>query len=252
MSAFILGVARDFVFPGTPQRSSPVAFFTTMSDTYEATFTWSGISVLHPATNSPADDRHAQAGWSERSYYHRNIRQCALLWTLVFLQYLTLTSLQWSKSTKLVRSWEGSFSTTLKFPWGSRILFKYIVDSQWVTSRHEKTETDPNGNVNNVFQVPPKPESTTLASVARTAVETQTAAAPSPKPVTDPSVKDTVVKTLTSVKNSALATEGVQPLNVTSYIASAFGAAVATVTGVDPINAPKVTYLCAIPSLPDV
>lgn len=159
-----------------------------------------------------------------------------------------LTLLQWSKSTKLVRSWEGSFSTTLKFRCGSKVLFKYIVDGQWVTSRHERTETDPNGNVNNVYQVPLKPEPTptTLApAAARTAVETQTAPAPTPseptpQPVTDPSVKESVVQTLTSVKNSALATEGVHPSTVTSYVASAVGAAVAAVTGVDPLNVPKV------------
>jgi hypothetical protein len=165
-----------------------------------------------------------------------------------------LTLLQWSKSIKLVRSWEGSFSTTLKFPCGSKILFKYVVDGQWVTSRHEKTETDPNGNVNNVYQVPLKPEPTptTLASAAPTATETQTAPAPTPseptpQPVTDPSVKKSLPKTLTSVKDSALATEGVRPPTATSYVASAVGAAVASVTGVDPLNVPKVTYLCAHP-----
>lgn len=158
-----------------------------------------------------------------------------------------LTLLQWSKSTKLVRSWEGSFSTTLKFPCGSKILFKYIVDGQWVTSRHERTETDPNGNVNNVYQVPLKPEptSTAFAPAARTAVETQTAPAPTPsgpqpEPVTDPS-KQSFVQTLTSVKDSALATEGVHPPTFTSYIASAVGGAIASVTGVDPLNVPKVS-----------
>lgn len=112
-----------------------------------------------------------------------------------------LTPLQWSKSAKLIRSWEGSFSTTLKFPWGTKILFKYVVDGRWVTSRHEKTETDPNGNVNNVFQVPPKPESTstTLTSPAPTAVETKPVPAPTPsrsksQPATDISDKDSVPK----------------------------------------------------------
>jgi hypothetical protein len=146
-----------------------------------------------------------------------------------------LTLLQWSKSTKLIRSWEGSFSTTLKFRCGSKVLFKYIVDGQWVTSRHERTETDPNGNVNNVYQVPlkPAPTATTLASA--------TPSEPTPQPVTVPSVKESVVQTLTSAKDSALATEGVHPPNLTSYVASAVGAAVAAVTGVDPLNAPKVS-----------
>ena len=146
-----------------------------------------------------------------------------------------LTLLQWSKSTKLVRSWEGSFSTTLKFRCGSKILFKYIVDGQWVTSRHERTETDPNGNVNNVYQVPlkPQPTPTTLASA--------TPSEPTPQPVTDPSVKESVVQTLTSIKDSALATEGVHPSTITSYVASAVGAAVAALTGVDPMNVPKVS-----------
>ena len=146
-----------------------------------------------------------------------------------------LTSLQWSKSATLIRSWEGSFSTTLKVPWGSRIHFKYIVDGQWVTSRHEKTETDAHGNVNNVFQAPQKPERRT-STFSSTPGPT-----PKPQPVTDPSVKDTIVKTLTSVKESALATEGLHPPSAVSYVASGVGAAVATVTGVDPINASKVS-----------
>lgn len=150
-----------------------------------------------------------------------------------------LTLFQWSKSTKLVRSWEGSFSTTLKFACGSKVLFKYVVDGQWVTSRHERTETDPNGNVNNVYQVPMKPEPTptNLAPAAHTTVETKTAAAPTSSPVT----KESVVKTLTSVKDSASGTEGVHPSTVTSYITSGVGAAFAAVTGVDPFNVPKVS-----------
>ena len=101
--------------------------------------------------------------------------------------------------------------------------------------------------MNNVYQVPLKPEptSTTFAPAARTAVETQTAPAPTPSapkpaPVADPS-KQSFVQTLTSVKDSALATEGVHPPTVTSYIASAVGGAIATVTGVDPLNVPKVS-----------
>jgi Glycogen recognition site of AMP-activated protein kinase len=156
-----------------------------------------------------------------------------------------LTPLQWSKSTKLIRSWEGSFSTTLKFPWESRILFKYIVDGQWVTSRHEKTETDANGNVNNVFRVPPKPEPNPTAP-APTAVKTETASAPAPsepepQPVTATSVKDAVVETLTSVKDSVLATVGAHLPNVTGNVASAVGAVITTATGVDPVSAPKVS-----------
>jgi hypothetical protein len=150
---------------------------------------------------------------------------------------LVLTPPQWSKSTKLVQSWEGSFSTTLKFPWGSKILFKYIVDGQWVTSRNEKTETDSNGNVNNLFEVPPKPE-TTPTTLAPTAVKppAPVPSEPKPRPVTDISVKDAVIQTLTSVKDSALATEGVHPPTVTGAV----GAAVATVTGVGPVSVPKV------------
>jgi len=75
---FILGIARDLVFLGI-QRSSPAAFFTTMSDTYEATFTWSAILCSAPTTNSLADNRHAQAGWSERGHHYWNIRQCVQL-----------------------------------------------------------------------------------------------------------------------------------------------------------------------------
>ena len=83
----------------------------------------------------------------------------------------------------------------------------------------------------------PEPTPTNLAPAAHTTVETKTAAAPTSSPVT----KESVVKTLTSVKDSASGTEGVHPSTVTSYITSGVGAAFAAVTGVDPFNVPKVS-----------
>jgi len=51
---------------------------------------------------------------------------------------------------------DGTFSGQIGVPFGDKILYKYVVDGQWVNSPDDPTETDGSGNVNNVFQVPDK------------------------------------------------------------------------------------------------
>lgn len=41
-------------------------------------------------------------------------------------------------------------------PFGGKILYKFVVDGQWVNSPDDPTETDGSGNVNNVYHVPEK------------------------------------------------------------------------------------------------
>lgn len=102
-------------------------------------------------------------------------------------------------------------------PWGTKVAYKYIVDGRWTTADGQPTETDPIGNVNNVYSAPdappPAPEPVskpdeaesqgvvgtvkdTVAGLAQAAtqlveqiapsVSTPTSAAEAPAPASDP------------------------------------------------------------------
>lgn len=50
------------------------------------------------------------------------------------------------------------FTATVSVNWGEKVLYKFIVDDRWTTMESIPTETDWRGNVNNVYQAPPKPD----------------------------------------------------------------------------------------------
>lgn len=54
------------------------------------------------------------------------------------------------------------FKGSAKIPWDEKIAYKFIVDEQWMVAEHEPTELDQDGNLNNVYIVPPKPLSSAL------------------------------------------------------------------------------------------
>ncbi|GAA5921738.1 hypothetical protein JCM3775_001792 [Rhodotorula graminis] len=63
----------------------------------------------------------------------------------------------WSSSLPpLNKQPDGTFAGQIGVPFGNKILYKFVVDGQWVNSPDDPTETDGSGNVNNVFQVPDK------------------------------------------------------------------------------------------------
>ncbi|GAA5976231.1 hypothetical protein JCM5350_001389 [Sporobolomyces pararoseus] len=53
---------------------------------------------------------------------------------------------------------DGTFSGQIGVPFGQKIVYKYVVDGQWMHNMDEQTETDASGNVNNVFNVPERSE----------------------------------------------------------------------------------------------
>ncbi|KAJ7067974.1 hypothetical protein C8F01DRAFT_584063 [Mycena amicta] len=65
---------------------------------------------------------------------------------------------QWSSSLHLHKSEDGAgFSGSTKIEYGSKIAFKYVVDSEWLCSSSSPTETDGEGNINNIYQAPDLP-----------------------------------------------------------------------------------------------
>lgn len=68
---------------------------------------------------------------------------------------------QWSSSMQLTKGPTG-FKGSAKIPRDEKIVYKFIVDEQWMVAEHEPTELDQDGNLNNVYIVPPKPLSSAL------------------------------------------------------------------------------------------
>ncbi|OCB90855.1 hypothetical protein A7U60_g1879 [Sanghuangporus baumii] len=62
----------------------------------------------------------------------------------------------WSSSVHLQRS-ESGFTGSVAVPWDTKILYKFIVNGNWVTHANQPTETDAAGFVNNVVHTPTKP-----------------------------------------------------------------------------------------------
>ncbi|GAA5900907.1 uncharacterized protein JCM6883_004695 [Sporobolomyces salmoneus] len=64
----------------------------------------------------------------------------------------------------LNRQPDGTFSGQIGVAYGQKIVYKYVVDGQWMHNVDEQTETDSSGNVNNVFNVPERSEVSAPAS----------------------------------------------------------------------------------------
>jgi hypothetical protein len=88
------------------------------------------------------------------------------------------------------------------------------VDDRWSASSASPQEYDTLGNLNNVYTSPPKP-----ASFPRVPI------------TSEPEAPKAVVAEAT---DSVLASHGTSSL--VSYVTSGVGAAIATMTGIDPIN----------------
>ncbi|KAK6205102.1 regulation of G-protein function [Scheffersomyces amazonensis] len=66
---------------------------------------------------------------------------------------LTGTFDNWSKSFPLVKETDGSFSLTVPLPKSSEpILYKYVVDGEWLVSSTQRISKDESGNENNVLE----------------------------------------------------------------------------------------------------
>lgn len=65
----------------------------------------------------------------------------------------------WSSALELQKQPSGTFIAPIQLEFGSTISYKYVIDGVWRHDPNEPTETDPNGNINNVLQVPQRPTS---------------------------------------------------------------------------------------------
>lgn len=60
---------------------------------------------------------------------------------------------EWNKTLPLVKQTDGSFELTVPLPSDKDILYKYVVDGEWLTSGDETKGNDENGIENNVLSV---------------------------------------------------------------------------------------------------
>jgi len=78
----------------------------------------------------------------------------------------------WSSNTRLTKGPRG-WEAVVMVKWGTKILYKFVVDGRWAISDSAPTETDWSGNLNNVYYSPhdpaggaPEPPAAELASPA--------------------------------------------------------------------------------------
>lgn len=90
--------------------------------------------------------------------------------------------LQWSCSRYLTKSNSGFFEGIVQIPWGEKVAYKYIVDGRWTTTDDRPTEMDNEGNLNNVYRAPARPESPFKVTPIPTPAP---APAPAPEAVTE-------------------------------------------------------------------
>lgn len=65
---------------------------------------------------------------------------------------MTGTFDNWSKSYPLVKQTDGSFELNVPLDRSGEVLYKYVVDGEWTTSKDQKTTSDSSGHTNNVLE----------------------------------------------------------------------------------------------------
>ncbi|KAF8592452.1 carbohydrate-binding module family 48 protein [Ramaria rubella] len=81
------------------------------------------------------------------------LHEATFIWPEVDAQEVVITGTfdQWSSSMHLTKSSRG-FEGKIKLPWGSRVLYKFVVDGHWRTAQSQPEEADNQGNLNNVYE----------------------------------------------------------------------------------------------------
>ncbi|KAJ7667698.1 hypothetical protein DFH06DRAFT_962718, partial [Mycena polygramma] len=141
-----------------------------------------------------------------------------------------------SSSVHLVKD-ESGFHGSAKIPWGQKISYKYVVDSNWVCETNSPTEADNAGHVNNVYTSPPKP----VEAVVDTAAAVTNGAVPASEKLDSDGLGPataTFSQLASDFVDTVAARDGTS--SALGYVASAFGAAIQSQIGVDPINADKI------------
>lgn len=97
---------------------------------------------------------------------------------------------QWSRSVRMSKGPSG-FTATVRVPWESKVLYKFIVDGNWTTIDQAPTEADWRGFVNNVYRSPTKPKEPDTPRYEPPATRKPEIAPAPPKPKPAPPIKDT-------------------------------------------------------------
>ncbi|KAG6899768.1 hypothetical protein C0993_006994 [Termitomyces sp. T159_Od127] len=137
----------------------------------------------------------------------------------------------WARTCHLTKGPTG-FTGFIHIPWGSKITYKYIVDGAWRIHPEEPTESDEDGNINNMYIAPPQPDDNGKPA---------SAGAPGDAP------RDTS-QLVAHFADTITAREGTS--STLDYVASGFGAAVNSIVGVDPINAEQYALIQVQIALP--
>lgn len=87
----------------------------------------------------------------------------------------------WTRSVHMEKGLKG-FIATVYVPWEQKVLYKFVVDGKWATIDQAPTEPDWRGNVNNVYNAPPKPKDDTPRYEPPAAQEPKIAPVPAPVP----------------------------------------------------------------------
>ncbi|KLO07489.1 hypothetical protein SCHPADRAFT_894616 [Schizopora paradoxa] len=72
----------------------------------------------------------------------------------------------WSSSLHLART-DSGFEGKVSVPWGSKVVYKFRLDGDWIVLEDQPTEIDPIGNVNNMTYAPEKPVTAHAIKAAR-------------------------------------------------------------------------------------
>jgi hypothetical protein len=187
------------------------------------------------------------------SAFQEDLHELVLRWPAKSAKKVVVTGTfdQWTRSVSLTKSTSG-FETCVRVPWGSKVLYKFIVDGKWMTDSNNPVEKDPAGNLNNVCWTParPAPVRELLDSLAD-ASPAPLPSNPIPKQALETHVNGVMEKAKetvtgsgslsvsgTDVVDTVIAKEGTS--NPVSYLASGVGAVIGNFIGVDPINGAQV------------
>ncbi|KAJ7162533.1 hypothetical protein C8R43DRAFT_298545 [Mycena crocata] len=155
---------------------------------------------------------------------------------------------QWSSSVHLVKNDDGFHGST-RIPWDTKIAYKYVVDSNWVCENTTPTETDAEGNVNNVYTSPPQPLPQAVKNATPEAAlinggavgeETHTSSPAAVNASSEASVEEPLSKdpAVADFADTVAARDGTS--SALGYVTSALGAVIHSQIGVDPINGEKI------------
>lgn len=194
----------------------------TMSTEHTVHFRW---SVLYYLCSSMSNRSSKASSRASLCHCHRQLRPGKTILLLVSPTLKANSISQWSSSLHLVKEGDGFVGKT-GIPWGEKLTYKFIVDGEWTTHPDQPTETDPSGNVNNIYKAPSEPKTATATANG----SAKGASAP-----------NTETNVLSDIATTIAAADGTS--SALDYVTSGVGAALHSVIGVDPFGTERVRTL---------